>query len=81
MSAKKWRVCPFCNRDERVGGAWVDRKNPCYMPHRNLILKRRNGQPEMHAICMIMEKKGFFLNKEGNLKKRGMIGDNQKVEK
>ncbi len=71
----EYKICPFCHRDERVGGAWVDSHNPCVMEDRGLILKARVGQPRMHALCMLLEKKGYYVDKDNKLKRRKMIGD------
>lgn len=63
--------CYFCGCDETVGGAWVDRKNPCHFPDRDLIIKARTGEPNGHALCMLLESKGFAII-DGKLKKVGI---------
>jgi len=50
----KYRICPICNGDERVGGAWVDTKNPCFFEERKLWIRVKKGELEGHAICMLL---------------------------
>ncbi len=60
---KKYRVCPICNRDERVGGAFVDTRNPCFFRDRNKTISVRKGELEGHALCMLLQEK-----KQGGIK-------------
>tara|TARA_Y100001951_G_C11296721_1_gene276229 strand:+ start:44 stop:277 length:234 start_codon:yes stop_codon:yes gene_type:complete len=67
------RICHFCGRSEKVGGAFIDHKNPVHFRHRKegrgyLILTKEGGPP-MHALCKLLEMKGFYLDKEFTLHK------------
>jgi len=53
-NGKKYRVCEICNKDERVGGAWVDKKNPCHLIERGVWIEVRHGEPEGHALCFLL---------------------------
>ena len=55
---KEYRICYLCQRDERVGGAWVDRYNPCYFADRRLWIETKSGLPEGHALCILLDTKG-----------------------
>ena len=65
----EYRVCHFCNRNETVGGAFLDAKNPAYFPHRRIKILKKGDRPPMHAICKILESKGFYLDDTHNLHK------------
>ena len=67
------RICHFCRRSERVGGAFIDGKNPVHFRGRKaypdyLILKK-DGGPPMHALCKLLEMKGYYLDDTHNLNK------------
>lgn len=55
MTAKKWRICRICGKDERGGGAWVDKTNPMYTSSK--IWYAKVAPKEAHGICMILERK------------------------
>lgn len=52
---KQYRICYLCQRDETVGGAWVDRYNPCYFEERKLWIETKKGYPEGHALCILLD--------------------------
>ena len=76
----KSRICHFCRRSEKVGGAFIDGKNPVHFRNRNvgtgyLILKKEGGPP-MHALCKLLEMQGYYLDDDYNLHKvKRKIGD------
>lgn len=67
-------LCYFCGHTKEVGGAWVSFRHPAYFPHRGtknkpLVIKIKHGEPEGHALCMLMEMKGYVIKNDKLVKK------------
>ena len=63
--------CYFCGMSDNVGGAWVSIKNSCYFSDRQTTIRIRKGELEGHALCKLLEQKGYAYV-EGKLTKMGV---------
>jgi hypothetical protein len=69
-------LCYFCGHTKEVGGAWVSFRNPAYFPHRGtkdkpLVFKIKHEEPEGHALCMLLEARGFIIKDNKLVRKKG----------
>ena len=58
------KLCPFCGKSEKAGGAWLESKggnNEVYFRDRKLHLADSRG---MHAICRLLKHKGYKNEEE-----------------